>query len=67
MEPNKLLCFEITGLRADELQSQFNTEKWGHFWTQAAPSALELQSCLEILKKFLFLIASGPNHPLAIA
>lgn len=51
MEPNKLLCFEITGLRADELQSQFNTEKWGHFWTQAAPSALELQSCLEILKK----------------
>lgn len=67
MEANKRLYVEIKGLRVNELQSQFNTKMWGHFWRQAAPLALDLQTCLEILRKFLFLIASGPNHPLAIA
>lgn len=63
METNKQLYFEITGLRADELQSCFNTKMWGHFWREATPLALELQSCLEILRKFLFVIASSLNHP----
>lgn len=54
MAANKRLYFEIKGLRVDVLQSQFNTQMWGHFWRQATPLALELLSCLEILRKFLF-------------